>query len=212
MYYLEEIAGRPLLTRTEEIELAKRAQDGDAQARERLIESNLRLVVSIARTYRSETHDLFDLVQEGTLGLIQAIDRYDWRRGAKLSTYAFPWIRHAMLDAVEEGRAAAKRTTSLDAPLDGDGALRYWDVVADSSASDPLESMIDATPEIDVEAQLRRLPDRSRQVIELRYGLRDGVARTADAVAAELRLSRERVRTIELHGLRKLAAPPALAA
>ena len=206
--YLREISRYPLLTRAQELELARRAHSGDPHARRQLIESNLRLVVSIARGYRSDGLDLLDLVQEGTLGLMQAVDRYDWRRGAKLSTYAFPWIRHAILDAVAARRAAAQRVTSLDAPVDGDSELRYWDVVAESNASDPMQSMTELTPEIDVEAQLRRLPERSRQVIELRYGLRDGLARTADAVAAELGVARERVRTIELHSLRKLAALP----
>jgi RNA polymerase primary sigma factor len=198
--YLNEMARYPLLTRTEELELAKRAQQGDRVARERLIESNLRLVVSVARGYRSDTLDLLDLVQEGTLGLIRAVDRYDWRRGAKLSTYAFPWIRHAILDATLARRRRDQATTSLEEA----GELHC----ADPSAPDPLESLIDRTPEVDVDAQLQRLSDRSRQVLELRYGLRDGLARTADAVAAELGLARERVRTIELHSLRKLAAAP----
>lgn len=204
--YLQEIGRYPLLSPTEELELAKRAKDGDAQARRRLIESNLRLVVAIARTYRSDTLDLLDLIQEGTLGLIRAVDRYDWRRGAKLSTYAFPWIRHAVLDAVQGCRGMAEKTTSLDATLATDGDLSYTDVLADSIAPDPLQELLDRIPAIDIDAQLRRLPDRSRQVIELRYGLRDGLARTADTVAAELGLARERVRTIELHGLRKLSA------
>src|SRR5262252_2008918 len=110
--YLTEISRYPLLTRTEELELAKRAQAGDRIARETLIASNLRLVVSIARSYRSATLDQLDLVQEGTLGLIAAVDRYDWRRGTKLSTYAFPWIRHAILDAIEARRGAPARMTS----------------------------------------------------------------------------------------------------
>jgi RNA polymerase primary sigma factor len=198
--YLNELARRPLLTRTQELELAKRAQDGDATARERLIESNLRLVVSIAATYRSETLDFLDLVQEGTVGLIRAVDRYDWRRGVKLSTYAFPWIRHAILDAT----LARRRRDQLTTPLDETRELE----VAQGGAADPLESMIDREAVIEVEAYLRRLSERSRQVIELRYGLRDGRPRTADSVAAQLGVARERVRTIELHSLRKLAALP----
>jgi RNA polymerase primary sigma factor len=199
--YLNELARHPLLTRTQEVELANRALEGDGAARERLIESNVRLVVSIARKYRSDTLDLLDLVQEGTLGLIAAVDRYDWRRGVKLSTYAFPWIRHAILDAIVARRRRDQLTTSLDDA----GELDH----ANSMAPDPLESTLDRTPAIDVEAYLGRLSERSRQVIELRYGLRDGLPRTADAVAAELGVARERVRTIELHSLRKLAALPA---
>ena len=198
--YLREIARYPLLTRTQELELARRAQEGDPEARGRLIESNLRLVVSVARTYSSGTLDLLDLVQEGTLGLIRAVDRYDWRRGAKLSTYAFPWIRHAILDAT----LLRRRSDQLMSSLDETGKLEC----VDSTVPDPLQSLIDRTPAIDVDAALRRLPDRSRRVIELRYGLRDGLPRTADAVAAEVGVARERVRTIELHGLRKLASLP----
>src|SRR5262249_4739495 len=133
--YLNELARHPLLTRSQELELAKRAQEGDAAARDRLIESNLRLVFSIARTYRSETLELLDLVQEGTLGLIRAVDRYDWRRGVKLSTYAFPWIRHAILDAIVRRR----RRDQLTTPLDEARELEH----AKSSTADPLESMID---------------------------------------------------------------------
>ena len=206
--YLKEISRYPLLARSQEIDLAKRAQAGDAVARELLISSNLRLVVSIARTYRSETLDLLDLIQEGTLGLIGAVDRYDWRRDVKLSTYAFPWIRHAILDAVEARRGAAQRMTSLDASLDGEGELSYVAALADANAPDPLQAMIDLTPDIDLAAQLGLLSERSRRVLELRYGLKDGLPRTVDSVAAELGVARERVRTIELHSLRKLAAFP----
>jgi RNA polymerase primary sigma factor len=108
---------------------------------------------------------------------------------------------------VLETRAAAQPIASLDAPLEA-GELRFADVLADSNAPDPLQSMIDETPGMDVQAALVRLPERSRQVIELRYGLRDGVPRTADAVAAQLGVARERVRTIELHTLRRLAQVP----
>src|SRR5262249_54066870 len=127
-------------------------------------------------------------------------DRSAWRRGAKLPTYAFPWIRHAILDAPLARRRRDQLTTSLHET----GQLEC----VDSTVPDPLQSLIDRTPVIDVDAALRRLPDRSRRVIELRYGLRDGLARTADAVAAELGVARERVRTIELHGLRRLASLP----
>jgi RNA polymerase primary sigma factor len=258
--YLKQISRFPLLTRTQEIELAKRASAGDREAQRKLVESNLRLVVSIARSFRSGTLDLLDLIQEGTLGLMRAVELYDWRRGTKLSTYAGWWIRHGILQAITtsgrgmrvpdsirartasvhaaersltstlgrvpsvpeiaqavgcsieqvlETRAAAQPLASLDAPIDETGELRFSDVLADANSTDPLQSMIDETPVIDVQAELVRLPERSRQVIELRYGLRDGVPRTADAVATELGVARERVRTIELHTLRKLAQVPA---
>jgi RNA polymerase primary sigma factor len=253
--YLTDIGRCPLLTRAEEVQLAKRVELGDPEARRRLIESNLRLVVTIAKSYRSGSAELLDLVQEGNLGLMKAVDRYDWRRGTKFSTYAAWWIRHAVVQAlgassqpirlpdsvrariadvqraeralaselgrtpsvkeiaaklevtdeqVLEARAAAQPVASLDEPVGTDG--RYADILADANATDPLQALIDETPALDLEETLRRLPERSRLVLELRFGLRDGVARTADAVADELGVARERVRQIELHTLRKLAA------
>lgn len=102
--YLKEINKIPLLTPEEEKELAKRAAQGDEEARERLIKSNLRLVFSIAKKYygRSKKLSFMDLVQEGTLGLIKAIDRFDWRKGFKLSTYATWWIRQAITRAMAD--------------------------------------------------------------------------------------------------------------
>src|SRR5262249_20610467 len=95
--YLNEIGRYPLLTRAEEVQLAKRIEAGDPTARQRLIEGNLRLVVTIAKSYRSSSVDFLDLIQEGTLGLMQAVDRYDWRRDTKFSTYAAWWIRHGIV-------------------------------------------------------------------------------------------------------------------
>ncbi len=90
----------PLLSGAEEIELAKRIERGDLNAKERMIESNLRLVSAVARTYRGSSVPIADLVQEGTIGLIRAVERFDHRRGLKLSSYAVWWIRRAILDAI----------------------------------------------------------------------------------------------------------------
>jgi len=98
--YLREIALYQLLTAAEEVQLAKRIERGDAQAKEQLINANLRLVVSIAKRYQGHGISLLDLVQEGTLGLIRATERFDWRRGSKFSTYAIWWIRQAVDRAV----------------------------------------------------------------------------------------------------------------
>jgi RNA polymerase primary sigma factor len=94
--FLAGLRARPLLTAAEEIELARRIEEGDDDARRRLIESNLRLVVSIAKTYRGRGLPFADLVQEGCLGLMRAADRYDWRLGFRFTTYATVWIRQAM--------------------------------------------------------------------------------------------------------------------
>jgi RNA polymerase primary sigma factor len=94
--FLNELREHPLLSRSEEIELAKAIEQGDAQARERLIASNLRLVVSIAKRYQGHGLPLLDLIQEGVLGLIRAAEKFDWRRGFKFSTYASWWIQQGV--------------------------------------------------------------------------------------------------------------------
>jgi len=102
--YLMEISRYPLLTPDEERELAKKAAQGDAEARERLIKSNLRLVVSIAKKYLGKSRGLtfLDLIQEGNIGLAKAVDKFDWRRGLKFSTYATYWIRQAITRALSD--------------------------------------------------------------------------------------------------------------
>ena len=253
--YLQEIGRYPLLTRAEEVQLAKRIEAGDDCARRRMTESNLRLVVTIARSYQGRGVDLLDLIQEGTVGLMRAVDRYDWRREVKFSTYAAWWIRHGISQAlssarpirvpdsvveratavrtaerelsarfgreasvseiagtlgltneqVDEARAAFQPVSSLEEPTAGEDTQRI-DLIADPNAADPAAAVVDEQREHDLQKRLARLPERGRRVIELRFGLADGVAHTADAVAAELGVTRERVRQIELHALGKLAA------
>jgi RNA polymerase primary sigma factor len=98
--YLHEIGRYRLLTRAEEVRLAKRIERGDEQAEERLINANLRLVVSVAKRYQRQSIPLLDLIQEGTVGLIRATEKFDWRRGNKFSTYAIWWIRQSIDRAV----------------------------------------------------------------------------------------------------------------
>src|SRR5436190_20834418 len=94
--FLNEIGRHPLLTAQEEVELAKRIEKGDREAKEQMINSNLRLVVSIAKRYQGHGLSLLDLIQEGIIGLIRAVEKFDWRRGYKFSTYATWWIRQAV--------------------------------------------------------------------------------------------------------------------
>jgi RNA polymerase sigma factor (sigma-70 family) len=254
--YLMEIGRHPLLSREEEILLAGRVAAGDRAARQRLIESNLRLVVTIARGYQRGGVDLLDLIQEGTMGLMRAVDRYDGEKG-RFGTYASWWIRAGIMDAlsasstsiripesmrtrlrdvqraerdltaelgrypepfeiadrlelsvdqVAEARAAALPVGSLDISFGADGDLQQAELLADPHAVDPLQSVLDDADHAELDARLERLSSRGRQVIELRFGVRDGITRTADAVAAELDVARERVRQIELTALRQLAA------
>ena len=99
--FLRDIRQYPLLTAAEEVELAKRIERGDRKARQRMVTSNLRLVVSIAKKYRSEELALLDRIQEGVLGLMRAAEKFDWRRGFKFSTYATWWIREAIERAIQ---------------------------------------------------------------------------------------------------------------
>jgi RNA polymerase primary sigma factor len=255
--YLRDIARHPSLTPFAEIELSKRIAAGDRVARQRMIESNLRLVVTIARSFQGRGLDLLDLIQEGTLGLVSAVDRYDWRRGTRFSTYGSWWIRHEIMRALaENGRtirlpesmlerlaavrraeaalsarngrapstaeiaaecelavkqvldvlAAAQQVTSLDAPLGDDGELCRADAVADEHAADPIASLAGEDSSRDLAARLESLSGRRRLVLELRYGLRDGLARSTEAVAAELGVTRQRVRQLELTAIRTLSA------
>ena len=107
--FLNEVRRHPLLTADEEVELSKRIEQGDAQAKERMINSNLRLVVSLAKKYQGNDLPLLDLIQEGILGLIRAVEKFDWRRGYKFSTYATFWIRQA----IQRGIANKARTIRI---------------------------------------------------------------------------------------------------
>jgi RNA polymerase primary sigma factor len=107
--FLNEAARYPLLTAAEEVELAKRIERGDKQAKDVMINSNLRLVVSIAKKYQGHGLSLLDLIQEGIIGLIRAVEKFDWRRGFKFSTYATWWIRQA----VQRGVANKSRTIRI---------------------------------------------------------------------------------------------------
>ena len=107
--FLNELARYPLLTAAQEVALAKRIERGDPAAKQRMITSNLRLVVSIAKRYQSADLPLLDLIQEGILGLIRAVEKFDWRRGYKFSTYATWWIRQA----VQRGLADKGRTIRI---------------------------------------------------------------------------------------------------
>ena len=109
--FLRDAGRHPLLTAAQEVELAKRIERGDMDAKTRMIQSNLRLVVSIAKNYRNQGLPFLDLIQEGTLGLIRAVEKFDWRRGYKFSTYATWWIRQAV------ARALADKARTIRMPV-----------------------------------------------------------------------------------------------
>jgi RNA polymerase primary sigma factor len=111
--FLREVRRYPLLTKEEEIELAKRVEQGDLQAKERLINSNLRLVVANAKRYQGRGLALLDLIQEGILGLIRATEKFDWRKGFKFSTYATFWIRQAVQRALDNSARVIRLPTNV---------------------------------------------------------------------------------------------------
>ncbi|HET7855635.1 MAG TPA: sigma-70 family RNA polymerase sigma factor [Gaiellaceae bacterium] len=253
--FLREAGRHPLLTAAQEVELSKRIERGDMQAKQRMIQSNLRLVVSIAKNYRNQGLPFLDLIQEGTLGLIRAVEKFDWRRGYKFSTYATWWIRQAVaraladkartirmpvhiverlqklnkaerilwtqlgreptleeiadeaslpIEQAREVKAAAHASTSLDQPVGETEDAVFGDFVACKGPQ----------PDEEVEVSLRSqalaralgaLSERERAVLVLRYGLDNSEPRTLEEIGRKLELTRERVRQIEGHALKRLS-------
>lgn len=256
--YLGEIGRFPLLTADQEMTLARRVVEGDLEAQQRLVEANLRLVVSIAKRYNNHGIHLLDLVQEGNLGLIRAAQKFDPGRGFRFSTYATWWIRQAISRAVAEhtrtihipvhvveliykikritrrlyqelgrdplaeeiARAAnltkervvelqsmAETPISLDAPLIDDEQYHLADTLEDPRATAPAEAVTHQALRDQITSALESLNMRERQVIELRYGLYDGHCHTLEELSAFFKLTRERIRQIEVKALRTLRHP-----
>lgn len=254
--YLNEIGKVPLLTAADEVSLAKRIESGDEGARRVMIESNLRLVVSIARRYLGRGLSLQDLIQEGNFGLMRATRKFDHRRGNKFSTYATWWIRQSITRALaDKGRtvrlpvhiverlAAIRRTTqnlsqelgrepepeevaeavgltatelqalldvaevplSLDVTMDPDGnSSSLMALVADTSQQSAFDVVFGAIRARGIAEAITDLPDRERRILVLRYGLDGQDPLTLGEIAAEFRISRERVRQIEARALERL--------
>jgi RNA polymerase primary sigma factor len=226
--FLDDLGRHPLLTPDEQIGLAQRIEQGDEEARQQMIASNLRLVVHWARRYQGRGIELIDLVQEGTLGLIRAVEKFDWRRGFRFSTYATWWIRQALQRAVhskarairlpEDALAAEAEiepehsqlprvVASLDQPLTSDGAASLGDLVAgeelgfeeDISTALSLEQLSDA---------LDRLGELEQAVVRLRFGLSGQKPASLEATARELGIGVRRVRRLETEALSFLADQP----
>ena len=147
--FLDGIAETPLLTAAEELELAKRIERGDLVAKDHMIRANLRLVVSIAKRYRNQGLPFLDLIQEGTVGLIRAVEKFDYRKGFKFSTYATWWIRQA----ISRGIADKARTVRIPIHIDNvlkklDGAQRKLESGGDRDATvEEIAAMASVDPE-----------------------------------------------------------------
>ncbi|WP_435833113.1 RNA polymerase sigma factor [Kitasatospora purpeofusca] len=280
--YLREIGRIRLLTAAEEVDLARRIEAGlfaeerlhrepppadrlaaelgtlvliGRLAKRRLIEANLRLVVSVAKRYIGRGLTLLDLVQEGNLGLIRAVEKFDYARGYKFSTYATWWIRQAMSRALadqartirvpvhvvelinrvvrvqrsllqergtEPGPAdiaaalelteervrellrLAQEPISLHTPVGEEDDVALGDLIEDADAASPAESAAFLLLRQHLEAVLATLGERERQVVQLRYGLDDGRARTLEEIGVLFGVTRERIRQIESKTLVKL--------
>ncbi len=155
--YLEEIGKIPLLTPKEEVALARRVEQGDAEAKRRFTEANLRLVVSVAKKYLGRGLPLLDLVQEGNRGLIRAVEKFDWRRGYRFSTYATWWIRQAII------RALADQSRTIRIPVStGEAASRL------SRVSLVLAQRLGREPTLqEIGREMGLSVDRVRQLLEL---------------------------------------------
>jgi len=257
--YLRSIGRVPLLNGEEEVLLAKRIERGDMAAKQHMVEANLRLVVSIAKGYVGRGLTFLDLIQEGSLGLIRAVEKFDHRRGYKFSTYATWWIRQAVTRAIaDKGRTIripvhmverlnklihaerqliqrlgreptaaeiaaelewpvrevrdvmhlAQQPVSLEKPVGEEDDSALADFIEDVSAESPFEIASEALRRENIARVLASLPRREREVIELRYGIVGGRARTLEEVGRAFNITRERVRQIESRTLKKLQTLP----
>ena len=213
--FLRDISQRPLLTAVEEIELAKRIERGDQRAKDRMIESNLRLVVSNAKRYRGMGLPFLDLIQEGILGLIRAVEKFDWRRGFKFSTYATWWIRQAMQRALQHQARTirvpvhvAQEPISLETPIGEEEDSHLGDFIEDRSIMNPAESVTFSNLREITDEVLATLTPREEKVIKMRFGLGNtGSEHTLEEVGQHFAVTRERIRQIEAKALRKLRHP-----
>jgi RNA polymerase primary sigma factor len=255
--YLREIGKIPLLSGEEEVSLAKRKERGDKVAERKLIEANLRLVVSIAKKFVGKNLSLLDLIQEGNIGLFRAVKKFDHRRGYKFSTYAPWWIRQAITRALADqsrtiripvhmvetinrfqqihrrltqdlGRDPAPEELAAEMGEDVEKIKHIMkisqDTVSlevsvgddddDTSLQDFIEDVKNVSPDRSAALQILRdyvkdavknLTPREQKILEMRFGLADGVTHTLEEVGQEFGVTRERIRQIEAKALERIS-------
>ena len=206
--YLREIGKIPLLTYEQELDLAKRILEGDEEAKQKLAESNLRLVVSIAKKYVGRGMLFLDLIQEGNMGLIKAVEKFDYNKGFKFSTYATWWIRQAITRAIaDQARTIRIPVHMLETPIGEEDDSHLGDFIPDDDSPAPQDSAAYTLLKEQLEEVMNTLTPREAKVLKLRFGLEDGKARTLEEVGKEFQVTRERIRQIEAKALRKLRHP-----
>ena len=253
--YLNEIGYSPLLNAQEEVYYARLAQKGEEPARMKMIECNLRLVVKIARRYMNRGLAFLDLIEEGNLGLIHAVEKFDPERGFRFSTYATWWIRQTIeralmnqtrtirlpIHVVKELNAYLRASrhfsqtldrepspeeiarfmdkpvadvkrilglqenvSSVDSPVGRDGDRIVLDAIPDENNSDPALLLQDEDLNKHLALWLTQLNDKQRRVVQGRFGLDGHQMSTLEEVGAQIGVTRERVRQIQVEALSKL--------
>jgi RNA polymerase primary sigma factor len=204
--YLRELRAMPRFTVEEEQACARLAALGDADARQRLVEANLRFVIMVAKRYQNQGVPLEDLVNEGNIGLIRAAARFDPERGVRFVTYAVWWIRQAVLNAIRLASAAAW-TLSLDSPVaDFEDAEPFGACLEDTSTEKPEEVTVTASLRDELDTVLTGLSHREASILRHRFGLSGHQQASLLEVSRKHGLSKERVRQIETKAMRKLRA------
>ncbi|KKR03824.1 MAG: RNA polymerase sigma factor [Candidatus Uhrbacteria bacterium GW2011_GWF2_39_13] len=258
--YLREIGKIPLLNAEQEVGLAKRKERNEKEAERRLIEANLRLVVSIAKKFVGKSMSLLDLIQEGNIGLFRAVKKFEYRKGYKFSTYATWWIRQAItraladqsrtiripvhmvetinkfqqierqliqdlgreplaeeiaaemgqpIDKVRHIRKISQDTVSLETSVgDDDEDSKLEDFLEDVKTISPDRTAARELLKDYVNQSMMELTPREQKILEMRFGLTDGVSHTLEEVGREFDVTRERIRQIEAKALEKIQAHP----